>query len=431
MTSSGLDRAPTSTSRGAAAGPYGSASSAGPITGALYHRVVPELAVSVSFPAAPVPTAPAEADRVEDWDRSGAAALTGRADGPALVPPGRAASLARTLAVWLPLEIDGPALLGERAAFTGHARRGSVSAGGACRLLPTADGWAAVSCARPDDPALLRALIEDDGPGDPWTAVSRWLRRHSGAELADRAVLLGVAAHPVQPRQAACAPLAEAGSLRSAAGLRVVDFSALWAGPLCANLLGLAGAEVIKVEAPSRLDGARLGNPEFYRLLHAGHRSVILDPGTARGRTALAALAASAGLVIESSRPRALASWGLRPEDTPATWISITAAGRASARVGFGDDVAASAGLVAWDDEGPMFAGDAIADPLAGLTAAARALSEPPGSLIEISMTDVVAGTLDGSRTAVARHAAPPRARRLAGEAHAPGADTDAVLREL
>jgi len=32
-------------------------------------------------------------------------------------------------------------------------------------------------------------------------------------------------------------------------GLVVVDLSALWAGPLCANVLGLAGARVIKVES--------------------------------------------------------------------------------------------------------------------------------------------------------------------------------------
>ena len=37
----------------------------------------------------------------------------------------------------------------------------------------------------------------------------------------------------------------------------VVDLSALWAGPLCAHLLGLAGARVVKVESLGRPDGAR------------------------------------------------------------------------------------------------------------------------------------------------------------------------------
>ncbi|MEZ0077141.1 hypothetical protein [Planotetraspora sp. GP83] len=43
-----------------------------------------------------------------------------------------------------------------------------MSAGGACRLLPSADGWAAVSCARPDDAALLGALGCADVGDDPW-----------------------------------------------------------------------------------------------------------------------------------------------------------------------------------------------------------------------------------------------------------------------
>ncbi|MGA2830422.1 MAG: CoA transferase [Streptosporangiaceae bacterium] len=411
-----------------------------------------------SSPVLPVPRPEGEraADWAADWADSGVTALTGRADGPALVPPGRGASVARELASLLPVDVDGPALLGERAAFTGGTRRGAVSVGGACRLLPTADGWAAVSCARPDDPALLGALTGAQIDGDPWAAVSAWLRAHPGAELAERAALLGLAAAPVHalpdvrsknPGQAAAcvepAPVRPAdvrpGPARSAGGLRVVDFSALWAGPLCAHLLGLAGADVIKVETPDRPDGARRGHPGFYRLLHAGHRSVVLDPATPRGRDALTALVASAGIVIEASRPRALARWGLDPTKTPATWISITAAGRASDRVGFGDDVAAGAGLVAWDGDGPVFAGDAIADPLSGLTAAVRALTDPPGSLIGISMTGVVAGTLDSPRDGTATTAGgtvagqvrPPRARTSAGEAPPSGADTDSVLGEL
>jgi hypothetical protein len=50
-----------------------------------------------------------------------------------------------------------------------------------------------------------------------------------------------------------------------------------------------------------------------------------------------------------------------------------------------------------------MFCGDAIADPLTGLTAAALVLAGPPGSLLDIAMTDVVAATLDGSPARAAR----------------------------
>src|SRR5262249_16899261 len=51
---------------------------------------------------------------------------------------------------------------------------------------------------------------------------------------------------------------------------RVLDLSALWAGPLAAHLLWLAGAEVVKVESRTRPDAMRLGNNEFYSLLNQG-----------------------------------------------------------------------------------------------------------------------------------------------------------------
>ena len=154
---------------------------------------------------------------------------------------------------------------------------------------------------------------------------------------------------------------------RPVEGLLVVDFSALWAGPLCAHLLGLAGARVVKVETPDRPDGARRGNPDFYRLLHGGHESVVLDPTTTGGRRALALLVGAADIVIEASRPRALTRFGLDAGAAVAsgtTWVSITAAGRSANRVGFGDDLAAAAGLVAYgSDDVPLFVGDALAEP--------------------------------------------------------------------
>jgi hypothetical protein len=415
--------------------------------GSAYRRAVPPR------PAPTDRTAPS-AGRIADWAGSGVVALTGRPDGPPLVPPGRAASRARELAAHLAaatggqIRVDGPALLGERAALTGHRRAGRVSPGGACRLLPTADGWAAVSCARPDDPALLGALVGAELPADPWPGIAAWLETHSGAELAERATLLGVPAAPVAGPVAPATPVPPVASVQ-AEGLLVVDFSALWAGPLCAHLLGLGGARVVKVETPQRPDGARRGDPDFYRLLHGGHRSVVLDPTEPAGRRALHALVAAADVVIEASRPRALAGWGLDADAAVAagtTWVSITAAGRASDRVGFGDDVAASAGLVAWDDHAdPVFCGDALADPLAGLTAAALALSAEP-ALHDVSMAGVVAATLDGSGSVPARHGprgwvvdtadgpvpvADPVARTPVGTAPESGADTAAVLAEL
>ncbi|WRZ90036.1 CoA transferase [Streptomyces sp. NBC_01007] len=63
----------------------------------------------------------------------------------------------------------------------------------------------------------------------------------------------------------------------------MVDLSALWAGPLCAHLLGLTGARITKVESAARPDGARRGSAEFYRLLHQGHECRVLGAAALAG----------------------------------------------------------------------------------------------------------------------------------------------------
>jgi crotonobetainyl-CoA:carnitine CoA-transferase CaiB-like acyl-CoA transferase len=183
---------------------------------------------------------------------------------------------------------------------------------------------------------------------------------------------------------------------------RVVDLTSLWAGPLRAHLLGLRGADVVKVESADGPDGARFGPPEFYALLHHGHRELVIDFGTQLDQ--LRALIADADLVLTSSRPRAFEQLGLVAEEVVAagtSWLSITARGRHSASVGFGDDVAASAGLVLRDGADVLPVGDAMADPLAGVAAAVaatEALAAPEARLIDVSMLHVAAGTLGTQR---------------------------------
>ena len=80
---------------------------------------------------------PELARQVDDWARSGAMALTGRPDGPPMLPPGRAASYVREQLDALGLSI--PVLLGERAAHAGFTRNGPWSCGGSFRILTTQD----------------------------------------------------------------------------------------------------------------------------------------------------------------------------------------------------------------------------------------------------------------------------------------------------
>ncbi|NUQ56692.1 MAG: CoA transferase, partial [Dehalococcoidia bacterium] len=66
-------------------------------------------------------------------------------------------------------------------------------------------------------------------------------------------------------------------------GLRVVDLTAVWAGPFGARLLGDYGAEVIKVEDTGAGDYARsmgaMGGDTswFYQLVNRNKRSLRLD----------------------------------------------------------------------------------------------------------------------------------------------------------
>lgn len=388
-------------------------------------------------------TAPTES---ELWAASGGLALTGRRDGPPLPGTGSPASAVQAaldrLAHLGVRDVPGVQLLGERAALAGLNRNAPWSVGGAFRILPAANGWFGISLARPSDVESVPALIEGEAL-DPWAAVASWLRVTSVRTAADRAVLLGLPAGEV-PERGVVESHRRSGIVTTVGGPRrrsarplVVDFSALWAGPLCGHLLGLAGARVIKVEDPTRPDGARRGRPEFYDLLHGGQESVALD--FRRQRAALHALVRAADVVIEASRPRALAGLGLAPEPFAAgggVWVSITAAGRADPlRVGFGDDVAASAALVAWEDGVPCPMGDAVADPLTGVTAAAAALgllADGRGGVLDVSMLDVcrdASATRPDGRVDVV--AAAPTARRPPGTAPPLGRDTAAVLAEL
>lgn len=341
------------------------------------------------------------------WAASGAMAMTGRGGGPPLLAPGSPTAWTQRaldlIAACAGREVGTTRLLGERASIMGLARRSPLSAGGACRLLRAADGWFAISLARPSDHELIPALVQRaPGSADPWRVVEAWLRHTDPAEAQARAGLLGLAAAavPVSPPQHERPPVVftRGGPRRTREKPLVVDLSSLWAGPLCAQLLRRAGARVITVESRSRRDGARLGSPSFYARLHAGHESIVLD--FASGLGALVDLLRTADVVIEASRPRALTRLGIDADSLVAAgtiWVSVTAYGRtgdAALRIGFGDDVAAGAGLVAFDGDEPCFVGDAIADPLTGVTAAAAAalaLRASNGCLLDVSMHHVAA----------------------------------------
>ncbi|WP_280484356.1 CoA transferase [Nocardia cyriacigeorgica] len=298
--------------------------------------------------------------------------------------------------------LPGVGVLGERAAIAGLTRRGPQSCGGAFRILRTRDGRVGLSLPRATDLDLIPALTGTPaGHADAWDVVTRWARDTPTSEASSRINLLGLAGDSVPTDKLDSRAAVE----RTEFGARrhqrerplVIDLTALWAGPLCAHLLGLGGARVIKVESRTRPDGARFGPPAFFDLLHHGHRMVAVNFHDEREIDLLRALIADADLVLESARARALRQLDIDAAEYAAagtSWLSITARGRASNTIGFGDDIAAAAGLVIADGADLLPCGDALADPLTGVRAAeaaSAALLSDRACLLDVSMLHVCA----------------------------------------
>jgi CoA-transferase family III len=313
--------------------------------------------------------------------------------------------------------LTGATLLGERAALNCLRIPGRKSAGGGCQMFDALDGIIALNLSRIDDRDMLPALVGRDcfDVTDDLTVSAR-LAEVGAAELIERGRTLGLAIagfDEMSASPAATPTSTGAQRIRSVRPL-VIDLSALWAGPLAAHLLWLAGAEVIKVESRSRPDSMRAGDPGLFALLNQGKGSVALDLRDPPDRAALIKLIRRADVVIEAARPRALLQLGIEGDalvrEVPGlVWLTITGhgiEGDAANWIGFGDDTAVAGGLgkALLETTGTAgFVGDAIGDPLTGIyaaTVAAQALALGHGARQVISMSGVVAAALASERKA-------------------------------
>lgn len=324
----------------------------------------------------------------------------------------RLAELARITQSPAIARLSGATLLGERAMPGGFAVPGLRSAGGGCRLLQARDGWIALNLAREDDRDLLPALFAVERVEDEAALV----RQAEALPLVTRGREMGLAMAAIDE----ALPLPPASEVMTRGPRRsggrdcplVVDLSALWAGPLAAHLLWLAGAEVVKVESTVRPDAMRHGDPALFARLNQGKASVALDLRSDTGRATLVRLIEQADIVIEASRPRALRQLGIDADGLVRrcpglVWLTITghgATGLAADWVGFGDDCGVAGGLSAAlrDATGQIgFGGDAIADPLTGIAAALagwQAWQQGEAVRIGLAMRGVVAEALAAER---------------------------------
>ncbi|MGE0851175.1 MAG: CaiB/BaiF CoA transferase family protein [Hyphomicrobiaceae bacterium] len=175
------------------------------------------------------------------------------------------------------------------------------------------------------------------------------------------------------------------------AGLKVIDVSTLFAGPLAAMLLGDFGCDVLKIEHPqgdpARTHGpSKDGVPLWWKMIGRNKRAITLYLGSPEGQDIFRRLVRTADIVIENFRPGTLERWGLGYERLAAenpglVLVRVTAFGQFgpySKRPGFGTIAEAMSGFAAitGPPEGPpTLPPFGLADGIAGISAAFAAMT--------------------------------------------------------
>jgi crotonobetainyl-CoA:carnitine CoA-transferase CaiB-like acyl-CoA transferase len=208
------------------------------------------------------------------------------------------------------------------------------------------------------------------------------------------------------------------------AGIRVLDVSTLFAGPLAATFLGDFGADVIKIEHPAKPDASRGHGPAkngvnlWWKTLGRNKRTATLNLGTPAGAELLLKLVAGADVLIENFRPGTLERWGLGPEHlhnaNPRLVIArVTAFGQVgpySGRPGFGSLAEAMSGFAALTGEPdgpPTLPPFGLADGIAALATsyaimvALHAVEQgAPGQVVDMAIIEPILMLLGGQITA-------------------------------
>lgn len=177
------------------------------------------------------------------------------------------------------------------------------------------------------------------------------------------------------------------------AGVRVLDLSRVLAGPLCGQVLGDFGAEVIKVEHPKRGDdtrdwGVRVGATEtaYFNSMNRNKRSVTVDLRTPEGQELARALARDCDVVIQNFKFGGAEKMGLGYEALKAgkpdiVYCSVSGYdrhGAEAARPGYDLVIQGEAGLMAINGEAeqaPLKFGVAAVDMFTGMYAAQAVLA--------------------------------------------------------
>jgi formyl-CoA transferase len=220
------------------------------------------------------------------------------------------------------------------------------------------------------------------------------------------------------------------------AGLRVVEVTTTWAGPMCGCLLADFGADVVKIEHPQGEIARRLpphlpGTEPPISFMHAtvnrNKRSLGLDLHREEAREVALRLAARADVFVENFRPGALARFGLdyasvraiRPDVVYVSISGYVHFGPGRDRLGYDPLAQAESGFLSLNgspDGEPVKSPTFLADDLGGLHAALAALAAlrhrdrtGEGQHVDVSLLDALLFQSTGYLTLGAMGAELPR----------------------
>jgi crotonobetainyl-CoA:carnitine CoA-transferase CaiB-like acyl-CoA transferase len=196
------------------------------------------------------------------------------------------------------------------------------------------------------------------------------------------------------------------------AGIKVIDFTWVFAGPIATRILAALGADVLKVEAPGAPDGP--ARPFLTRSLQGGKRSAKLDLRDAASRAMVERLVAEADVVVENFSTGVMERYGLGWHQASASnprlvMLSISGMGRTgpySHHVMLGQLAQAYSGLTAITgyEGGPprgIEDGGFWSDPVTGYSGAAAVLAAlrerevtGRGRRIDVSLVEATVATL-------------------------------------